>query len=264
LAVSQASWSMQRFGRATRRVLSQAKPSAAPSESKVVRKLKRDLAAAHQLTAWYKMDDLVWNHISARIPEGEGDGYLITPGHMMYEEIQPEDILHSSENVTANVIHGAIYKSRSEIQAIMHIHTPAVCTVSTLPQGLQLLTQDAAQFYDSVAYHPWEGISEDFAEQERISKSIGPSAMTLIMRNHGACTLGRSIGEAWVRAYYLERVAQIQVSALANPDGVLAPDESVLRHAAKQYQGEYLPGLHEWPALVRMLERKGTLKPLDA
>mmetsp|Transcript_17846 Transcript_17846/g.26715 ORF Transcript_17846/g.26715 Transcript_17846/m.26715 type:complete len:237 (+) Transcript_17846:1-711(+) len=231
------------------------------NDSTLIRELKRELAAAHQLTALYKMDDLVWNHISARVPENEGGGFLVTPGRMMYDEIQPEDIVHSSENVTANVIHGAIYKNRPDIGAIVHIHTHAVCTVSTLPQGLQFLTQDAAQFYNNVAYHPWEGISDDFDEQKRLSENLGDSALTLIMRNHGACTMGATVGEAWVRAYYLERVCAVQVASLANPIKVEEPEKSVLENAAKQYEGEYRPGLHEWSALVRMLERKGTLKP---
>eukprot|EP00467_Chlorarachnion_reptans_P025255 CAMPEP_0114529528 /NCGR_PEP_ID=MMETSP0109-20121206/24899_1 /TAXON_ID=29199 /ORGANISM="Chlorarachnion reptans, Strain CCCM449" /LENGTH=210 /DNA_ID=CAMNT_0001711969 /DNA_START=223 /DNA_END=855 /DNA_ORIENTATION=+ len=210
------------------------------------------------------MDDLVWNHISARLSEEHGGGYLVTPGLHMYEEIFPENIVHSSENITANVIHGAIYNARPDVNAIVHIHTHAVCTVSVLPQGLQFLTQDAAQFYDSVAYHKWEGISEDFDEQDRIAKSLGPSAMTLIMNNHGACTLGKTVGEAWVRAYYLERVAQVQVSSLANSLGIVEPSEEVLKHASKQYQGEYLPGVNEWPALVRKLEKEGILDPLDS
>mmetsp|Transcript_22026 Transcript_22026/g.36092 ORF Transcript_22026/g.36092 Transcript_22026/m.36092 type:complete len:265 (-) Transcript_22026:96-890(-) len=232
-------------------------------ESKEVKLLRRDLAAAHQLTARYGMDDLVWNHISARVSDEDGGGFLVTPGTMMYEEIFSDDILHSSENVTANVIHGAIYENRPEINAIVHIHTHAVCTVSALPQGLECLVQDAAQFYDNVAYHPWEGISEDYAEQERIGKSIGPSAMCLIMQNHGACTLGKTVGEAWVRAYYLEKVCQVQVAALANPSGIIKPSPEVLKHAAKQYEGDYLPGKCEWPALVRHLERQGILEPID-
>ncbi|GAB5371495.1 hypothetical protein AAMO2058_001584800 [Amorphochlora amoebiformis] len=233
------------------------------SPSPLVKKLRHDLAAAHQLTARYGMDCLTWNHISARLPEEEGGGFLVTPGDMMYSEIQPEHILHSSENVTANVIHGAVYENRPDIHAIMHIHTHAVCTVSTLPQGLQCLVQDAAMFYNSIAYHPWEGISDDWGEQERIAKSLGPHAMTLMMQNHGACTLGGSVGEAWVRAFYLERTAQIQVATLSNPQGVIAPSQEVLEHAAKQTQGEYAPGKYEWDALVRMLEKEGIIKPLE-
>ena len=115
----------------------------------------------------------------------------------MWNMITPDDLVLSSDNITANVIHEAIYSSRSDVKAVVHLHTQSVTTVSCLKTGLELYDQDGAGFAadGAVAYHKWEGISDDKSEQDSISKSFGSDAHTLIMHNHGACTTGDSVGQ---------------------------------------------------------------------
>ncbi|EOD16627.1 hypothetical protein EMIHUDRAFT_44937, partial [Emiliania huxleyi CCMP1516] len=173
--------------------------------------VRRDLAAAHTLSHHFKFDELTWNHISARLPSGAG--FLVTPGDALFDEVTPLNLSLSSPqavNVTADVIHSAIYAARPDVRAIVHHHTPAVVAVSCLEGGLQLLTQDAGAFVDAVAYHGWEGVSDDYDEKARIAAALGPIAHTLLMRHHGAVTTGRTVAEAWVRYYYLDRMCEVQ------------------------------------------------------
>ena len=145
-----------------------------------------DLAASHHLSAAYGFDELVWNHISARM---EGPAFLVTPGDLHFDEVSPSNLIISSgknANVTADVIHSAIYKARPDVGAIVHHHSTAVVAVSCMRSGFRYLTQDAAAFYGKVAHYDWEGVSDDYDECARIAAALGPTAHTLIMRNHGA------------------------------------------------------------------------------
>lgn len=128
--------------------------------SKAEEEIRYDLAVAHRLTALYGMDMLVWNHISARLPpssddEGDGGGCLITPGRKLWSDIYPSDLVRTSTNVTANVIHDAIYAARpDDVRAVIHLHTPNATAVSCLePPGFVPMTQDAAYFYHKVAHY---------------------------------------------------------------------------------------------------------------
>ena len=153
--------------------------------------LRHDLSAAHWLTHRFGMDSLTWNHISARC----GSTFLVTPGRSMWDEIEPKDLVASSGNVTANIIHSAIYEARPDIHAIVHLHTPAALAVSCLQGGLECFDQDSANFVgDAIAYHDWEGVSDGAAESEHISVSIGSKATTLFHRNHGATCCGATVG----------------------------------------------------------------------
>ena len=125
------------------------------------RRLREELAAAHWITNHFKLDDLVWNHISARC----GAGTLITPGGMLFDEVTPENLVANSGNVTANVIHDAIYDARPDVQSVVHLHTRSAVAVSCLEQGFMCLDQNGSQFFgDMVAYHEYEGISDALSE----------------------------------------------------------------------------------------------------
>lgn len=159
---------------------------------------RRDLAAAHALSADFGFDELVWNHISARVP----GGFLVTPGDLMFDEVHEDDFVRSSPNnanVTSDVIHAAVYTARPDVGAIVHHHTTAVVAVACLPGGLRYLTQDASAFYGRVAYHEWEGLSDDYEECERLAAAVAGGANTVLMRHHGALTFGATVAEAWVR-----------------------------------------------------------------
>jgi len=240
--------------------------------------LREELTDAHILSHHYGFDELVWNHISARLETDKPD-FLVTSGEEHFEEVQPETLVKSSSanaNITADVIHSAIYKARPDVGAIVHHHSTAVAAVGVLESGLKYLTQDAAAFYGLVSYHAWEGISEDYDECERLAKSLGPTAHTLIMRNHGALTVGRTVAEAWTRYFFLERVCRVQI--LCGSNAVVEPPVAVLEHTAEQYVvatkqeteapaaettepngqpacPEFKHGLAEWGALKRLAKR---------
>jgi ribulose-5-phosphate 4-epimerase/fuculose-1-phosphate aldolase len=216
---------------------------------------RRHAAAAHMLSYHYGFDELLWNHISARLDEA--GNFLVTPGDRHFDEIFPEDLIISSPanaNVTADVIHSMIYQARPDVGAIVHHHTPAVVAVAALADGLQFSTQDSAAFYGRVAHHEWEGISDDHGECERIAAAVVDSgAHTVLLRNHGALTFGATVAEAWVRYYYLDRVCKVQCAIGAQP--VARPNVALLEKTAKQYDGAFRPGETEWPSLLRLAER---------
>eukprot|EP00401_Gymnodinium_catenatum_P006126 CAMPEP_0117601976 /NCGR_PEP_ID=MMETSP0784-20121206/77326_1 /TAXON_ID=39447 /ORGANISM="" /LENGTH=521 /DNA_ID=CAMNT_0005404747 /DNA_START=109 /DNA_END=1672 /DNA_ORIENTATION=+ len=217
--------------------------------------LRAELAVAHRLTHEFGMDQLVWNHISARL---SGDaGVLVTPGRLMYHEINAEDLLKSSHNSTSDVIHTAVYTARPDVHAIVHLHTPSAVAVSCLEGGFMCVAQHAAPFFGRVAYHDWEGISDDKAESERIAAAVKSGTNVLVMRNHGFCTFGKSVAEAWVLAYYFEKSCETQISVLQTGQAIRKPKAEVMAHAAKQsYLPGFAPGDSEWDALTRLVKRR--------
>ena len=181
------------------------------------RQLRCDLAAAHALSDHYGFAELVWNHISARVPGTSS--FLISPGTHHFEEVTASNLVLSgpgNANVTGDVIHGALYEARPDVGAIVHHHSKAVVAIGMLPGGLKLLTQDAAAFHGKVAYYEWEGLSDDYDERARLAAALGSECHTLIMRNHGACTVGRTVAEAWVRYFYLDTVCQQHLDTMSH------------------------------------------------
>lgn len=183
----------------------------------------------------------------------------MTPGDLHFDEVRPHNLVLSSPNnvnVTSDVIHSMIYKRRPDVGAIVHHHTTAVVAVSAMEGGLQCLTQDSAAFYGKVAYHPWEGVSDDYDECERIAAAVADGQHTVLLKNHGALTFGATVAEAWVKYYYLDRVCQVQCSLGGH--AVSVPDPAVLEHAARQYDppdGAFRHGKLEWASLLRLAER---------
>lgn len=212
------------------------------------RALRHDLAVAHRLTAKYGMDMLVWNHISARFR----NGCLITPGRKMWGRINPSDLVFSSSNVTADIIHDAIYAARPDVKAIIHLHTPAATAVSCLESGFIPYTQDSAYFYGKVANYEWDGVSDDASEGPALTAAVQavPGCNTLLMHNHGFVCFGSSVREAWVLAYYFERCCQVQMDLLKTGAKVRMPNKAVMeKAAATSYLPEFAPGVCEWEAL---------------
>lgn len=182
----------------------------------------------------------------------------------MYQEMTAEDVVRNDDtgNVTSDVIHGAIYRARPDVHAIVHTHTTPITTVSCLQNGLEYFTQDSAAFYGRVAYYEWEGMSDDYEEQVRIGAAVTPPVgqddsgvpHTLIMRNHGAVTTGATLGEAFVRMYYLDRICRTQIELLKTGAAINRPPAGVLESTAKQYQDAFAHGKYEWDALKRFAE----------
>jgi ribulose-5-phosphate 4-epimerase/fuculose-1-phosphate aldolase len=217
--------------------------------------MRKELSEAYRITRDFGMDELVWNHISVLLSDGS---YLITPGNRMFDDIGPQDLVKSSGNVTADIIHDAVYKTRDDVTAIVHLHTPATVAVSCLEMGFVPLAQEAAPFVGRVARYKWHGVSNDWEEQALLAEAIKNKKInTLIMENHGFCCFGKTLGEAWVLAYYFDKACQTQLNCLQTGAKINFPDEKVLAHAAEQaVLPDFLPGNCEWAALRKMLTRK--------
>lgn len=217
-----------------------------PSEEQ----LRFDLAVAHRLTARYNMDMLTWNHISHRMGN---DQCLITPGDKLFDQVRPEDLVVSSTNVTADIIHAAIYAARPDVNAIIHVHTPAATAVSCLEQGFVPYTQDSAYFNGKVARYDWDGLSNKLEEGPLLQAAVTaiPDCNTLLMNHHGFACFGQSVKEAWVLAYYFERACDVQCRIMASGGTPLRPDPRVMAGAAESsYLPEFAPGAAEWDALA--------------
>jgi len=228
-----------------------------------------DLAACYRLVALFGMNDLVYNHITARVP-GEEGRFLINPYGYAYEEITASSlvkidfdgklVLDSGTGYGVNhagfVIHSAVHRARSDVACVIHTHSSAGMAVSALKCGLLPLTQNA-MFFSTIGYHDYEGPAIDLDEQARLVRDLGENA-ALILRNHGLLTAGRTVCEAFVVMHWLEKACQAQLMAMACNAALNLPDDEVIKRTGERYK----PGQRrsitelEWPALLRMLERR--------
>jgi ribulose-5-phosphate 4-epimerase/fuculose-1-phosphate aldolase len=223
-----------------------------------------NLAAAYQLAEHFGWTMLVWNHISARVP-GTHDQFLINPLGFMYDEITASSLVkvdtagnkiagEGESSPAGFVIHGAVHEARHDVDCVLHAHTPEGVAVSCLKEGLPQLTGETAYFHNDIGYHEYEGVSLDIDERKRIAEALGDKN-NLILKNHGLLTTGRSVGEAFVRMYWLIYCCKI-VSHLYSMDrpytqlGNLLADKT-----AEQDTKESAPSVFEWPALLRRVER---------
>ncbi|WP_226623110.1 class II aldolase/adducin family protein [Alloyangia pacifica] len=244
------------------------------TQSPDVTHLRRDLAAAYRLIALEGMDDGIYTHISARLPDGPGGEkrFLLNPFGLRFDEVTAANLVTVDEtgaviddpygagvNAAGFTIHSAVHMARHDAVCVLHTHTVAGVAVSSVKEGLLSLNQWSAQFHDSIAYHAYEGIALDLAERERIVADLGDKQV-MLLRNHGTLLLGRSVAEAVKLALNLERSCKAQVAALGmglTPD--VLPD-GVAAHAAGQYQRAYdsieLRGKPdpEWAAQLRRLD----------
>jgi ribulose-5-phosphate 4-epimerase/fuculose-1-phosphate aldolase len=230
------------------------------------RETRVQLAACYRLVAHFGMDDLVFTHISARVP-GSPDHFLINPYGMRFDEITASSLVkidHEGNlvedspwpvNQAGFVIHSAIHMARRDVACVLHTHTRAGIAVSCLEEGLLPLNQHAMLFKDRVAYHDYEGIALELGERERLVADLGEMP-ALILRNHGLLTVGRTVPEAFAYMYYLEQSCRIQLDVMAAGRPSLPP-EDVQRRTAAQWTRDGRPlGMREWPALLRLLDQK--------
>jgi ribulose-5-phosphate 4-epimerase/fuculose-1-phosphate aldolase len=169
--------------------------------------LRTGLAKVHHELNKRGLDELVWNHCSAKV----GDGMLVTPGNCLWDCLAPDDLLLQSENVTANILHSAIYSGAPTAGSVIHTHTAAIEAVSCTKTGL--VEPVGSEFVGRVIYHDWEGVSDDSAECERISSLMKevPNCIALICRNHGAFTWGSTPEEALSRHLALDAACREQL-----------------------------------------------------
>ena len=250
------------------------KPVATPSVRERVSKeewdVRCDLAAAYQIAAQYRWTDLIYTHFSARVPCPHH--LLITPYGLMFDAIPASPLVMIDEagnvvddptglgvNYAGFVIHGCVHEARPEIACVIHTHTRAGVAVSAQKQGLMPISQHALRVYSDLTYHDYEGIALELDERARLARDLGKTSRAMILRNHGLLTLGRDVPDAVQRMYYLDTACQIQVDALAGGrvDVNLLSKETADKVYA-QFEGPCDDDVErDWPALLRMLERKG-------
>jgi ribulose-5-phosphate 4-epimerase/fuculose-1-phosphate aldolase len=230
-------------------------------------KARVDLAAAYRLVARNGWDDLIYTHISVRVP-GEPEHFLINPFRMAFDEVTASNLIKIDEdgviigdsphgvNAAGFVIHSAVHKERPEINAVMHTHSPGGMAISMLPQGLLPVSQHALMFYKRVGYHKYEGVALSLEERERLIADLGPHR-AMIMHNHGLLTAGETMAEAYVMMFNLEKAASAQLAAMAASRELVMPPDEVCELTARQQNEHTNPvGADEWPALLRMLDRE--------
>ncbi len=230
-----------------------------------------DCACAYRLVRHYGMDDLIYNHISARIPGTEE--FLLNPFGLLYEEICASSLikvnlkgevlwqpdwpkgLDYTFNLAGFVIHGAIHEAKPELHCVIHTHSPATMAVSSLKKGLLPMTQTAMRFA-RVAYHDYEGVAIEMEERKRLVRNLGESDV-MLLRNHGALSVGRSVAEAFNSMYRLERACVAQLLAQASNDEMLLPSAAVMEKTSHMYKRgvRRVVGLMEWPAMRRLADR---------
>ena len=229
--------------------------------------IRVELAAAYRMVAHYGWDDLIFTHLSARIP-GPEHHFLLNPYNLMFEEVtasslvkvdvngNPVDPTPFITNPAGFTIHSALHMARDDAHAVMHLHTPAGQAVAAHSEGLLPLTQTAMLIRGDVAFHDYEGVAVDLSERERLVADLG-TKNAMILRNHGTLAVGGNVGECFVRLYFLERACQAQIMALSAGHQVNNPPQGSPEVTAQQGQvGVALAAnFLAWPALKRKAYR---------
>lgn len=234
--------------------------------------LRVQLAACYRLVAHFGMDDLIYNHISVRVP-GAAEHFLINPYGLLFSEItascfvkidiegrlvEPSD---QPVNQAGFVIHSAIHAAREDAICVLHTHSEAATALSALEEGLLPLTQFAMRYQGHMGVHAYEGVALDTEERARLVADIGPHKL-LVLRNHGVLTTGRTIPEAFILMYYFEKAARVQLlaqAAMASGARLAVPAPEVSTKTAAQFNDHHgdikAAGAREWPAFLRLLDR---------
>lgn len=230
-------------------------------------KIRVDLAAAYRLIAHYGWDDLIFTHLSARV-SGPDHHFLLNPYNLMFEEVTASSLVKVGmdgrpvgetpfiTNAAGFTIHSALHMAREDAHAVMHLHTPHGQAVSAHAEGLLPLTQTAMLIREDIAYHDYEGVAVDLDERARIIADIGDKG-AMLLRNHGTLTVGETVGEAFLRMYYLERACEAQILALSAGDNLNNPPQGSPEVTAQQgkISLKMAAGALAWPALLRKAYR---------
>lgn len=232
-------------------------------------KARVDLAALYRLVALHGWDDLIFTHISFRVP-GPEHHFLINPYGLLFEEITASslvkvdldgNIVQATDhmiNPAGFTIHSAVHAARDDAHVVMHLHTDDGVAVSCMKEGLMPLSQTGMIVRHDLAYHDYEGIALDHSERERLVADLG-SKNSMLLYNHGTLTCGGTAAEAFTRMFFLERACTMQVRALsAGRDGVIVAGQEVqdvVRGQSNPAGTNVLANRLIWPALLRKLDR---------
>lgn len=252
-------------------------PSVQSSVSEAEWKLRCELAATYRLCAHFGWTDLVFTHISARLPDEANEAgemeerFLINPYGVMFGEMTASALVKIDLegnicqetpyfiNPAGFTIHSAVHSARHDAGCVIHVHTPYGIAVSVQNGGLRRYTQFAMQVYNDLAYHDYEGVALDLEERDRIVKDLGAKSL-LMLRNHGTLSLGPNCAIAFLRMYFLENACKTQILAQGGgSDGGLHEEpQEMADRVQQQSAAAFMPGFGDnltWPGLMRILKR---------
>lgn len=229
--------------------------------------LRVDLAACYRLVALYGWSDLVFTHISARVP-GPEHHFLINPYGLMFDEITASSLIKVDKdcnkiidspypvNPAGFVIHSAVHAAREDVQCVLHTHTRAGIAVSAQKNGVLPISQQSTFVLASLAYHDYEGVAFRDEEKPRLQADMG-EANFLMLRNHGLLTVGKTIADAFLSMYTFENTCQIQIAAQAGGGELTQVNPKIVEGVglAMKVQTGGLGGAFVWPSLIRRLDR---------
>jgi ribulose-5-phosphate 4-epimerase/fuculose-1-phosphate aldolase len=236
------------------------------TESMDEQRLRVDLAACYRLVALHGWDDLVFTHISVKLPGNAG--FLINPYGMLFDEITASSLVRVDEagnkltesphpvNPAGFVIHSAIHAVRHDANCVLHTHTVAGVAVSAQREGLLPISQQATVALASLGYHDYEGIAVRDDEKPRLQRDLGSNTY-LILRNHGLLTVGATVADAFLSMYLLQRACEIQLLAQAGGGALVSVDSRIIGGVKENVVAvtRGLGGSLAWPGLLRKLDR---------
>jgi len=228
---------------------------------------RTDLAAAYRAVAMFGWDDLVFTHISARVP-GPEHHFLINPYGMMFEEItasslvkidlQGKKVMESpfEINPAGFTIHSAVHEAREDAQCVIHLHTIEGVAVSCQKEGLLPISQQSLYPMIGLAYHDYEGVALNPEEKARLVRDLGDKS-SMILRNHGLLTCGETTADAFLFMYILQKACEVQIRAQSGGGELIRIPQPIvdgIRKAAKQIL-RGAGGMIAWPGILRKLDR---------
>jgi ribulose-5-phosphate 4-epimerase/fuculose-1-phosphate aldolase len=228
-----------------------------------------DLAAAYRLVAMFKWDDLVFTHISARVP-GSHDEFLINPYGLMFEEITASSLIKIDQNgnkldkspydvnPAGFTIHSAVHSARHDALCVMHVHSLNGIAVSAQKAGVLPISQQSIFVLSNLSYHDYEGVALREDEKPRLVADLGATNNFLMLRNHGLLTLGTTVADAFLAMYLFETVCTIQVRAMSGGTELTSVDPRIIAGAqaqSKEATRGVGGGALAWPGLLRKLDR---------
>lgn len=237
-----------------------------PDPAQTEAMVRRDLAAVYRLVAQQGWDDLIFTHISARVP-GPEHHFLINPFGLRFDEVTASNLVKIDldghpvgpsdhpVNPAGFTIHSALHMAREDAQCVIHLHTNDGVAVAMQADGLLPLSQHAMMVADEIAYHDYEGIAFDLDERERLVADMGEKHL-MILRNHGTLAVGVSCAAAWLAIYFLERACTMQIRAQSSGVRLMQPRQGAAQKVTDQSTSLFTgtAGAFTWPALLRKLD----------
>lgn len=228
-------------------------------------RIKTKLSQAYHILSHLKLDDHTYTHLSAR--SHQKDSFYVYPFGMRYEEVTPDNLdeiqlykpsdisNHAAQNTTGEVIHRQIYQSRPDINYIFHTHSHEIVAVSSTKDGLLPINQWALHFYKRVAYHDYNSLALCSKQSPSIAHDLGDH-FTMLMRNHGALTCGRTVQEAMFYTYHLQQACKAQCLTTSMNQAIIYPSEAICQQTVKDLLAfEENLGERDWKAWVKLIHR---------